>query len=173
MPVSLYQALVPTFIQITRSVGRLVDRAEEYCAEHGLAPESLIEARIIEDMWPFAYQIQSVRMHSLYALDSVRQGLFTPHYDSGTTDFAGLRTVIDSALAGLEAVEEAELESLTGKPVRFEAGSYKMDFLAEDFLLSFSQPNFHFHATTAYDILRGRGLPIGKIDYLGAIRKLP
>lgn len=173
MPVSLYQALIPTFTQITRAVGGLVDKAEAHCAENGLDPATLIEARIIDDMWPLHYQIQSLRMHSLYAIDSVRGGLFTPHYDSEAPDFAGLRAIIETTLAGLGEVQEEELESFIGKPMRFEAGPYKLDFLAEEFLLSFSQPNFHFHATTAYDILRGKGLPIGKLDYLGAIRKLP
>ena len=73
-------------------------------------------------------------------------------------------------IAALEAVDPAEMENFIGRPMRFEMGSFRMDFTAENFLLSFSQPNFYFHATTAYDILRMKGVPLGKRDYLGAMR---
>ena len=62
------------------------------------------------------------------------------------------------------------MESFIGKPMRFVVGDFRLEFLAEDFLLSFSQPNFHFHATTAYDILRAQGVSIGKLDFLGQMR---
>jgi len=70
----------------------------------------------------------------------------------------------------LESVVPEELEDFTGRPMRFEIGEKRLDFTAEDFLLSFSQPNFYFHASMAYAILRAKGVPIGKIDYLGKLR---
>ncbi len=66
----------------------------------------------------------------------------------------------------------SEVNGFTGRPMHFQMGEYVLDFSAEDFLLSFSQPNFYFHATTAYAILRAGGLPIGKGDFLGRIRKV-
>ena len=84
--------------------------------------------------------------------------------------FAGLRERIDDTLAGLAAIDPAELDSFVGRPMRFELGDYKVDYVAEDFLLSFSIPNFYFHVTTAYDILRSRGVVLGKADYLGRTR---
>ena len=70
----------------------------------------------------------------------------------------------------LGSVGEDELESFTGRPMRFEIGDKRLDFTAEDFLLSFSQPNFYFHASMAYAVLRAKGVPVGKIDYLGKLR---
>jgi hypothetical protein len=70
-----------------------------------------------------------------------------------------------------QALDPAEIESFIGKDMRFEFGGNSMDFNAEDFLLSFSMPNFYFHATTAYDILRMKGMAIGKRDFTGKVRK--
>jgi hypothetical protein len=72
----------------------------------------------------------------------------------------------DEALA---ALAPDEVDGLVGQPMRFEIRGYRADFTAEEFLLSFSMPNFYFHATTAYDILRMKGMPIGKVDYLGQL----
>ena len=74
------------------------------------------------------------------------------------------------APAKLEALKPDDVNALEGKDVAFQFGETKIPFVAETFLLSFSLPNFHFHATTAYDILRSRGVPIGKRDYMGRLR---
>jgi hypothetical protein len=84
--------------------------------------------------------------------------------------FAALKTRISETLAGLEAIDAAEVDGFIGRDMRFTLGDRHMDFTAESFLLSFSQPNFYFHATTAYDILRWKGLSIGKRDFLGKLR---
>jgi hypothetical protein len=76
-------------------------------------------------------------------------------------------------LAALSAIEVAEVDSFVGRDMRFAFGNRHLDFTAENFLLSFSQPNFYFHATTAYDILRLKGLPIGKRDFTGKPRSKP
>ena len=73
-------------------------------------------------------------------------------------------------MAELRLIDPAELDGLVGRDMRFEFGTRRMDFTAEDFLLSFSLPNFYFHATTAYDVLRNQGLPLGKMDFIGAVR---
>jgi len=84
--------------------------------------------------------------------------------------FEGLKARIDGALTGLAALDPAKVDGLVGRDVRFSFRDNHMDFTAENFLLSFSQPNFYFHATTAYDILRWKGLPIGKRDFSGKPR---
>ncbi len=173
MAISLYQATIPTFIQIAGATRQLLDKAESWCDEQGLAPAALIDARLIDDMWPFAFQIESVRTHTARALDALHTGRFSPPNDPLATDFAGLKRVVDEALSALAAVDEGMLESFEGKIVHFEAGDYKFDFDAPDFLLSFAQPNLMFHASTAYGILRAQGAPVGKLDFLGAIRIRP
>ena len=170
MPVSLHAAFVPSTLQILDSVSALITKAEDHCTLEGLAPETFIGARLADDMKPFSYQITSCAWHSAQAIAGVRAGLFAPDFSEPPGDFEALSACIAGARHALAEVTVEEMESFIGKPMRFEVGSFRLDFRAEDFLLSFSQPNFYFHATTAYDILRAQGLSIGKLDFLGAMR---
>lgn len=170
MPVSLYSATVGTFLQILPSVGRLVDKAEEHCRAQGLAPETLTEASLAPDMWPFAKQVMLSSYHSAGAIAGVRAGFFSPNLEPAPLDFQSLRQCVADALERLKAVDAAEVEGFIGRDMRFEFGARRMNFTAEDFLLTFSLPNFYFHATTAYDVLRNQGVAIGKMDFIGAVR---
>jgi hypothetical protein len=171
MAFSLYAATVPSYRQILGAISGLVDKAEAFCTEKRLAPEDLIQARLAEDMQPFAYQVKSTLVHSLGAIQGVRKGVFSPDTVTPPQTFAALKARIVETLAALEAIEAAEIDSFVGRDMRFSFGDRHIDFTAENFLLSFSQPNFYFHATTTYDILRWKGVPIGKRDFLGATRK--
>jgi hypothetical protein len=131
----------------------------------------MLQARLAGDMQPFAYQVKSTVVHSLGAIEGVRRGVFSPDTTAPPQTFAALRARIVETLAALEAVEAAEVDSFVGRDMRFAFGDRHIDFTAENFLLSFSQPNFYFHAATTYDILRWKGVPIGKRDFLGVTRK--
>ena len=170
MALSLYSATLPNYLQILGSVSRLVGKAEAWCTEQGLEPAALIQARLAPDMLPFAYQVKSAAVHSAGAIDGVRRGVFAPDTGPSPDSFAGLKDRVEGAIAALRAIDPAEIESFIGRDMRFEFGERRMDFTAEEFLLSFSQPNFYFHATTAYDILRWKGLPLGKRDFTGRVR---
>lgn len=170
MGMSLYEATVPSFRQILGSVGGLIGKAEAFCAERGLAPEALIQAKLAEDMLSFAYQVKSCAVHSIGAIEGVRQGVFAPDRSPPPETFDALRTRLTEAGAALAALDPAEIDGFVGRDMRFEIGERRLPFVAEQFLLSFSQPNFYFHATTAYAILRAEGVPIGKRDFLGAMR---
>jgi hypothetical protein len=170
MALTLHAATIPSYLQILASLSRLIGKAEAYCAEKGLEPAELIQARLAPDMLPFGYQVKSAALHSAGAIEGVRKGLFAPDTAPWPDSFAGLKERVEGAIALLQAVQPAELESLIGRDMRFEFGERRMDFTVEEFLLSFSQPNFYFHATTAYDILRWKGLPLGKRDYPGRVR---
>ncbi len=172
MPFTLHAATIPSYLQILGSMSRLIGKAESFCSEKGLEPEALIQARLADDMLPFAYQVKSAAVHSIGAIEGVRKGTFSPDTTTPPASFEGLRNRVTQTIAALEAVDSDEMESFIGRPLRFEFGSNHMDFLAEEFLLSFSQPNFYFHAATAYDILRAQGLEIGKRDFNGRVRKL-
>ena len=172
MPMSLYTATVPSCQQILKSVAGLIDRAEGYCTDKGLAPEEIIQARLAPDMLPFAYQVKSTAVHSSGAIAGVRRGVFSPDRTPPPDNFAALKACIGEAQAALAALDQAELESFFGREMRFEIGEYRLNFTAEEFLLSFSQPNFYFHAATAYDILRWKGVSVGKRDFLGAMRTM-
>lgn len=167
MPLSLHAALVPTWLQILGSGKGWLDKA----AASGIAEQDVLDARLAEDMFPFAYQVKSMAVHSAGAIEAVRAGVFTPNFQEalpGTIE--ELRMKLDSAIALLEAIDPSEMNGFSNRPMRFEIGPKKLGFDAAEFLFTFSQPNFFFHATTAYGILRARGVNIGKLDYLGKLR---
>lgn len=170
MSFNLYQATIPGYLQIIGSVIGLIDKAESYCQQNNVLPVTLIEARLADDMYPFGFQTKSVFVHSQKAIEGLKRGVFNPDRSELPADFAGLRGQLTGARSFLEALSEEEVNGYIGKPMRFEFGDFGMDFVAENFLLSFSMPNFYFHATTAYDILRWQGMPIGKRDFLGKLR---
>jgi hypothetical protein len=170
MNFSLYQATIPSYLQILGSVSGLVTKAEAFCAEKNLACEDLIHACLAEDMLPFGYQVKSTAVHSLGAIEGVRKGVFAPDRAAPPATFAELKSKIADSVAGLESVDPKEIDDLVGRDMRFEFGEHRIEFTAESFLLSFSQPNFYFHAATAYDILRWKGVAIGKRDFLGKLR---
>lgn len=173
MALSLYQATIPSQIQILNSVLRLVGKAEAFCTDKGLHADDILTARLAEDMQPFAYQVKSVTVHSIGAIKGVHEGTFSPDMTTPPSDFAGLKAQLEATLAALDAIVPKEMDAFIGRDMVFEIGERRLEFRAENFLLSFSQPNFYFHATTAYDILRHKGMDIGKRDFIGVPRIKP
>jgi hypothetical protein len=119
-------------------------------------------------MLPFRYQIQAAIGHSVGAIEGAKGGEFKPPYGNPASDYAALQKEVADALAKLKSYTPAEINALEGKDVVFNLGDRKLPFTGENFLLTFSLPNFHFHCTTAYDILRSKGVPLGKRNYVGA-----
>ncbi|MGJ3628929.1 DUF1993 domain-containing protein [Sphingomonas sp. MMS24-JH45] len=170
MTLSLHEAVVPSMLQILGSVNGMLDKLEAFAAERGVDPATLIDARLAPDMLPFGYQVKSCTEHSGGALTKVREGRFTPSRAPWPTDLPGLRARVADAMATLKAVDSTELDAIADRPMSFEMGEMKLPFTVATFLLSFSQPNFYFHATTAYDVLRAQGVKLGKTDFLGRLR---
>ena len=170
MSFSLYDVTVPSYLQITTAISGLLDTAISFSAENNLTETDILQAKLAEDMLPFAYQVCAVGSHSIGAIEGVRKGLFSPDLTPPPETFAALKQRLDDNLAALNNLKPDEINSLAGGDMRFEFGDYKIDFTAENFLLSFSQPNFYFHATTAYDILRMKGVPLGKSQFMGQLR---
>lgn len=170
MPLSLHAAFVPSALQMLGATRSLVDKAEAWCGEKGCSHGEIIGGRLIDDMLAFDYQVKSVAVHTQGAIEGVRAGTFSPDMTPPPDSFDALRDKLDGAIAALEALDEAEMEEWIGRPMRFQIRDLTRDFTAEDFLLSFSQPNFYFHAATAYDILRMKGVELGKRDFLGQMR---
>lgn len=166
MPLSLHAAVIPSALQILGAGLGWLEKAQA-C---GIAEGELVEARLVDDMLPFAYQVKSMAVHSQGAIEGVRKGVFSPDMSEPPSTIAGLREKLQGAIAFLESVTEDEMEGFFGQDMRFEFRDKKVPFTAEDFLLTFSQPNFYFHAVTAYGVLRARGVAVGKLDYLGALR---
>jgi hypothetical protein len=170
MAITLHDAVVRPFIQTVGAVGVILDRGLSHCMDNAIAPEDIVKTRLHPEMLPFRFQVLSVVHHSIEAIDDVRKGVSTPPTSIEPLDYEQLQKKIAEALAALKALDPAEVNAFEGRDMRFEMGELKIPFTAEGFLLSFSLPNLHFHATTAYDILRHKGAPLGKRDYLGHMR---
>lgn len=171
MSLTLHAALIPNWLQTLGAVEGLIDKAQTFVAEQDADEEAFLQTRLAEDMLPLAYQIKSCWAHTATALEGARKGHFAPEMTPPPGRFDPLRKMILDARSACGQASEAELEDLAGKPVVFTIGDkFRLDFIARDFLMSFSQPNLYFHATTAYGIMRMQGVPIGKRDYLGALR---
>ena len=167
MTLSLSTTLIPAWLQTLGAGLGWLDKA----ASSGIAEQELLEARLIDDMLPFGSQVKAMAVHSQGAVEGVREGVFRPRFqDPNPASIAELPALLDEAIAFVQGLTEEEMQGFVGQDMRFEIGEKRLDFTAENFLLSFSLPNFFFHATTAYGILRAKGLPLGKIDYLGQLR---
>lgn len=169
MAISLYDVSVTSFLQVLGGVAGFLDKGAAHCQKNNIDLDSIVETRLYSDMLPFRFQVVAVAHHSLGAIKGAKAGVFAPPGPS-TADYAGLQKLIADARSELQKFSRAEIEALEGKDMVFQLGERKMPFTVEGFLMSFSMPNLHFHATTAYDILRMKGVPLGKRDYLGQLR---
>lgn len=183
MSTSLYDLSVLTFLQTVRAIGAFLDRAATHCAEAGTDPDGFVTARLFDDMAPFHFQIEAAWHHSVWGIEALKTGAFTPPALAGPVPFTDLQAMIGKAETALEAFTPDEVNRWSSKELNItlhkpldEEDDWTpweprtLAFTSETFLLSFSMPNFHFHAVTAYDILRARGVPLGKRDYEGQLR---
>jgi uncharacterized protein len=170
MTFSLYDASVANYLQVLAAVSGFLDRSLANLRERGLNSEDILEARLAPDMNPLRFQITSIAHHSRGAIEGAQKGIFQPPGRGADLDFAGHQALISNSREALSALTPDEVNALVGRDVIFQIADRKLPFTAEDFLMSFSLPNFFFHATTAYDILRANGVPLGKRDFLGRMR---
>lgn len=168
MPISLYDATVPTMIQLLGAAQGWIEKAKA----SDVSEETIATACLKEDMAPFPKQVNWMIVHSIGAIEAVRKGEMNPDLGDPTTELEQMRLNLGAAENQLRALSIGELESFIGQEVhfRFKPRDVDIPFTAEHFLLSFSQPNFFFHATAAYAILRHKGVNVGKMDYLGQVR---
>jgi len=170
MAVSLYDLSVTNYLQTLAAVEGFVGKSLSHFADNKVDANAVADERLAPDMLPFRYQIHATVHHSLGAIRGVQTGVFAPPGPVPPLDFAGLRRQVSEAREELEKLKPDEVNGLAGKDMVFQIRDNKLPFTAEGFLLSFSLPNFYFHATTAYDILRHKGVPLGKRDFLGRMR---
>lgn len=170
MAISLFDATVRSWLQGLNAAQGFLDKGLAHCREAGLDASEMLATRLWPDMLPLRFQIHSIVHHSVGAVEGARQGLFRPPSDLPDLDFAGMQARVAAAITTLGGLQSAEIDALGERDMVFEIRGRQMPFRVEDFLLSFSMPNFWFHATTAYDILRHKGVSIGKRDFLGTLR---
>ena len=170
MATSLFDLSVGSYLQGLSGVAAVLEKGLAHFAATGADPDSLVHACFWEDMRPLQFQVQSVAHHSLGAIEGLRRGEFSPPPPIEPQTYARLQQMVADAAAALKAVSSAEVDAYEGRDMWFRAGERQIPFTAEGFILSFSLPNFYFHATTTYDLLRSKGVPLVKRDYLGRLR---
>lgn len=170
MAIPLYDLSVRSYLQTLGAIQGVLEKGAAHCRETGVDPNDLVETRVAEDMLPFRFQVVSVVHHSRGAIAGVKAGEFRPP-PSSDADYAGLQALVADARASLEAERPEEIDALEGREVVFILGERRLPpFTAEGFVMSFSLPNFYFHAATTYGILRRHGVNLGKRDFMGQLR---
>ena len=170
MSTSLYDLSVGSYLQIVEGANNVMGKGAEHCGAQGINLAEVVAASLYEDMAPLHFQAVAVAHHSMGAVRGIQAGEFAPPSGYGDMDYAGLQNLLASTLDELKALNADDINALSGGKVIFKIGGNEIPFTTENFILSFSLPNFYFHATTLYDILRQQGVPLGKMDFLGPLK---
>ena len=170
MSASLSNVSLGTYIQMVSAASNIIEKAEEFCKANNINSQEIVEMQLYKDMSPFTFQVFSIVHHSVGALDALRTGEFGPPKMPDKLNFENCRDMLKEAEENLKNIDSSEIDNLAGQEVIFKMGSITWPFTATDFILSFSLPNFYFHLTTFYDMLRMKGLKIGKLDFVGQMK---
>lgn len=168
MSLSMHQASAPIFVRQFAALTAIIDKAQAFVKDGGLDEAEFIDARLAPDMLNFAKQVQ-------IATDSAKGGMArlagveVPAFEDNETNFDELKDRIARTVAFIESVPAASVDGTEDKAIAFAVREQEMKFVGQPYLLHFVLPNFFFHVTTAYAILRHKGVQIGKIDFLGGI----
>ncbi len=169
MSASFYDLTVGTYSQIVEAAVGVLQKGADHCQQNGISLDDVVDSRLIDDMANFHFQVVCITHHSLEALNGMRSGEFLPpSYEP--MDYAALQTLTATTLESLNRLSVDEVNGLADGNLVFKLGGNEIPFTNVNFALSFSLPNFYFHATTAYDLLRAKGVPLGKRDFLGAMK---
>jgi len=168
MTLSMYDISVPVYRQFLASLVGVLDKADAHCAANKLDPAIYMNARLVADMAPFTFQVAQSITHSIGALAQIR-GL-QPVRVTGLDTFAAMKKALADAIAQLDALKPGDFDGCENRTVELKFPGVEMKFTGLGYLQSFAMPQFFFHATTAYDILRQAGVGIGKRDFLGKVQ---
>ena len=166
MATELYDLTVPAFLRGFAAMSAFLTKGEQWAKGNGIDPADLLTAKLYDDMAPLTAQIQRASdtaknaMVRLGGVDSVAM------LDDEST-FADLQARIAKTVAFLESVPRSAIDGQEARPVQLVTPGRTVDFTGQGYALAFALPNFYFHVTTAYAILRLKGVPVGKLDYLG------
>jgi hypothetical protein len=169
MTIALYDASALSYLQTLGAVSGFLEKGLAFCQENNIDPETVVETQVFPDMRPFRYQIQAVAHHSAGAIEAIKTGIFRGPGDRPAHNYAELQALIAEAREAVEKVTPEDINSRENTDVVFQADPKRI-FTTEAFVMTFSLPNVHFHAATAYGILRAKGVPVGKRDFMGIMR---
>jgi hypothetical protein len=166
MSLSMYQASIPVFIRMLGNLSTILGKAAAYAEAKKIDPSVLINARLAPDMLPLAFQVWT-------ACDSAKgcaarlAGIDIPSHPDTETTFPEFQARIAKTIEFLQSVSAAQIDGSEERTVVLKLRTQEVQYKGQAYLLTFALPNFYFHTTTAYAILRHNGLDIGKADFLG------
>lgn len=166
MSLSVYQLSVPAFVRGMSMLDKILTKAEAHAAETGTDLGDLFDGRLAADMLPLSGQIQRASDTSKLAIARLT-GEAAPAFEDNETTIADLHARIAKTIAYFNSVDPKALDGAETRQVVLKFPSMTLEFTGADFLTQFALPNFYFHVTTAYAILRQAGVPVGKQDFLG------
>jgi hypothetical protein len=166
MTISMYQASVPAFQRALKAFDAILDKATAYAEERKIDPAVLTSARLAPDMHPLNRQVHLLSDTAKGACARLA-GVAVPSFADTETTFPELKARIAKTLDFIASVRPDQIDGSETRDISLKAGSRELSFKGQDYLVRFALPNFYFHVTTAYAILRHNGVPIGKLDYLG------
>ena len=168
MPISLHQASIPLFEQMLESLSAVLNKAEAHCAAVGTKQEDFLSQRLAPDMFTLTQQVQRSCIHACGAAARLA-GLAVPEEGDKEASFKDLQDRIARARAFIGTVTPEQMAARENEIVEQPTRVKTFALPAPDLLLHFAIPQFMFHVTTAYDIIRHAGVTVGKADYMGSI----
>lgn len=162
----LYALTIPTYVQMLKGLSNQLTKAEAFAAETGVSPEDLLGARLAPDMFPLSTQVRFVCTQASDLLRYLTGGdSFAPAEDAA--DFAGLQAQVADALARVKAAPASAFEGADSKAVALKLpNGMVFDLTGEQFVRDWSLAQLYFHLAAAYAILRHKGAPLGKPDWV-------
>jgi uncharacterized protein len=171
MTISMYAASVPVFKQILGSLSAILDKAEVYASEKNIDANTLLQSRLFPDMFPLIRQVQIATDFAKGACARLA-GVDVPKYEDTEQNFSDLKERIGKTLAFIETLKAEQIDGSEKNDISTSAGPKSRNFKGQNYLLNYALPQFFFHATTTYAILRHNGLVIGKKDFIGTFEVL-
>jgi hypothetical protein len=166
MAISFYDISVPVFLRGLGQLSHILDKGLAHAQATGIDPTVLVNARLAPDMYTLAGQIQAASDAS--KLGTARlAGVTAPSFPDTETTYEELHARVAKTVDYLQSLDRALIDGQEERPVSMKARGNELQFTAQRYLLQFALPNFFFHVTTAYNVLRHSGVPLGKMDYLG------
>ena len=167
MSISMHSASVPIFVRMLKNLSTCIDKAAAYAEAKKFDPKVLVESRLAPDMLPFRTQVQIACDAAKFGVARLA-GIEAPKFADDEASLPELKTRIASTIAFLQGVPAASVDGSEGKAISVpRRNSEPMQFTGENYLRHLALPNFFFHVTTAYALLRHNGVDLGKSDFLG------
>jgi hypothetical protein len=165
MTLTIYQASVPVFERSLKALSACIDKATAHAEARKIDPSTLIADRLYPDMFPFSRQVQLASDHARGAPARLA-GIDFPKFDPTESSFADLKGRIAKSLDFVASIDKTALDGAEDRELTLPVGGKERIFTGYSYLFTHALPNFFFHVTTAYDILRHNGVELGKRDFL-------